>query len=76
LGGKILNLDSIAGELKKELDRLSRAIAALVGGTSARGTKRKAGSKRAGRKRRPMSAAARKKLSMAMKKRWAARRKG
>lgn len=71
----MLNLDSIATELKKELDRLNRAIAALVRGTSSRGTIHKGRSKRAGRKRRrPMSAAARKKLSIAMKKRWAERR--
>jgi len=69
-----LNLDSIAAELKKELDRVNRAIAALVGGTSARAGKRTARSTRAARPRRRMSAAARK-LSILMKKRWAERKK-
>ncbi len=70
-----MNLDSIAAELKKELDRVNRAIAALVGGTSARTGKRTARSTRAARPRRRMSAAARKKLSILMKKRWAERKK-
>ena len=69
-----MNLDSIATELKKELDRVKGAIAALVG-TSPRAGKRKAQSRRAAKPRRRMSAAAWKKASILIKKRSAERKK-
>ncbi len=78
-----MEIDKIVSDLKKERDRLVRAISALVGmGSTATGAKR-------GRKRGPKAAAApkakkrrggiskegRKRLSELMKKRWAERRK-
>ncbi len=67
-----MNLDSILSDLKAERDRLDRAIAALegAGGTSGSGPGR-----RGARRRRTMSAAARKRISAGMKARWAARKK-
>jgi hypothetical protein len=68
----------IVAELKKERDRLDRAIAALDGGavsangTAAAHTRRTAGRKRTGSH---LTAAGRKRLSEMMKKRWAERRK-
>jgi hypothetical protein len=57
-----------------ELDRVNRAIAALVG-TSPRAGKRKAQLRRAAKPGRRKSASARKKLCILMKKRWAERKK-
>jgi hypothetical protein len=67
-----VDLAGIVGELKKERERLDRAIAALGGAIT--GEK----SSSAGvRKRSGMTPAARKRLSLAMKRRWAeSRRKG
>jgi hypothetical protein len=63
-------------DLRGEQGRIERAIAALEAlgsdGTG-RQTTRTAGAKKAGRRK--MSPAARKRISMMMKKRWAARRK-
>ena len=70
-----LALESIVNQLKQERDRLDRAIAALEGGTGRR-RGRPPGSHNAGTAgRRHMSAAARKKISEQMKKRWAERKK-
>jgi hypothetical protein len=66
-----MNIDSIVRELKAERDRLTLAIDALEG-TVARGYKNL---RRGVRRRRPMSAAARRRISAAMKARWAQRRK-
>jgi hypothetical protein len=65
-----LNIDKMLEELTQERQRLEEAIRALesIGGKSA--------SKRAGGKgRRHMSAEARRRIGLAMKKRWAERKK-
>jgi hypothetical protein len=73
-----LDLDKLVADLKKERDRLGHAITALLG--SVRG----AGRKRVGRpkgntskrkKRGGLTAEGRRRLSIAMKKRWAERKK-
>jgi hypothetical protein len=72
-----LDIESIVAELEQERDRISQAIASLKGVNSS-GSSRKsvAGNSRSGRQRRGgMSAAARKRLSQMMKKRWAEKRK-
>jgi hypothetical protein len=76
-----LEIDKIVSDLKKERDRLVKAIAALVGmGSTTTGKRRgrKPGPKAAAktRKRRGgISKEGRKRLSELMKKRWAERRK-
>jgi hypothetical protein len=75
-----LEIDKIVADLKKERDRLVRAITALVGAGSAatRRRGRKAGPKAAGTKRKRrggITREGRKRLSELMKKRWAERRK-
>jgi hypothetical protein len=76
-----LEIDKIVADLKKERDRLVKAISALVGvGSTTTGKRRgrKPGRKAATttRKRRGgISKAGRKRLSELMKKRWAERRK-
>jgi hypothetical protein len=67
---------SIVAELKRERDRLSRAIAALEGpDTAAAGTKRRVAAPQAAtsskKKRAGLTPAGRKRLSEMMKKRWA-----
>lgn len=73
-----MDIQSILGDLKRERDRLDKAIAALEG-TGAGGGRRRgrpAGSgASSGRPRRHMSAAARKRISEMMKQRWAERKK-
>ena len=72
-----MDIERIVEQLEQERDRISQAIASLKGIKSS-GTARKsvAGNGRSGRQRRGgMSAAARKRLSEMMKKRWAERRK-
>jgi len=72
-----MDINSIVAELKKERDRLDRAIAALDGESRTNGATRTAGRpvahKRAGGSR--LTPAGRKRLSEMMKKRWAERRK-
>jgi hypothetical protein len=76
-----LEIDKIVADLKKERDRLVKAIAALVGvGSPGTGKRRgrKPGPKAsatAGRRRGGISKEGRKRLSELMKKRWAERRK-
>jgi hypothetical protein len=75
-----LEIDKIVADLRKERDRLVKAIAALAAGGSASAGKRrgrKPGLKAATtRKRRGgISKEGRKRLSELMKKRWAERRK-
>lgn len=75
-----MEIDKIVADLKKERDRLVRAIAALLGpGSAGNGRKRgrKAGPKAAGKRRRRggITKEGRKRLSELMKKRWAERRK-
>jgi hypothetical protein len=74
---RTLDIEQILMELKRERDRLGRAIEALDGNRSSRPTAKAATSisgttaKTRGR----LTPAGRKKLSEAMKKRWAERRK-
>jgi hypothetical protein len=78
-----LDLDKLVADLAKERDRLGRAITALLGSAgsalSGGGGKRRVGrpkgttSKK--RKRGGLTPEGRKRLSIAMKKRWAERRK-
>ena len=65
-----MNIDRILQELRSERDRLDRAIAALEGGAR-RG--RPAGTN--GRRKRHLTPEGRRRLSEAMRKRWAERRK-
>lgn len=67
-----MNIEQILSDLRSERDRIDAAIRALEGGKTGRGPGRPAGS---GRKRRTMSAAARKRISEMMKLRWAERKK-
>lgn len=64
-----MDIQSIIAELEGERDRLNSAIAALQGNKTRTATGRPDG-----RKRR-LSAAARRKIGLAMKKRWAERKK-
>jgi len=67
-----LDTQSIIAELEAERDRLNSAIAALQSNQGRRG--RTASGSPDGRKRH-LSAAARRKIGQAMKKRWAERKK-
>jgi hypothetical protein len=72
-----LDIERIVAELEEERDRINQAIA-LLKGVNSSGSTRKSGARngRSGRQQRGgMSAAARKRLSEMMKKRWAERRK-
>ncbi|MGA7872005.1 MAG: hypothetical protein WCA22_14055 [Candidatus Binatus sp.] len=75
-----MEIDKIVADLKKERDRLVRAITALVGaGSAATGKRgRKAAAKPGATKRKRrggITKEGRKRLSELMKKRWAERRK-
>jgi hypothetical protein len=74
-----MDIQSILAELKKEREKLDRAIGALLGlGNQTRRRGRPAGSQQAAapkRKRRHMSAASRKRISEMMKQRWAERKR-
>jgi hypothetical protein len=72
-----LDLDRIVADLKRERDRLSRAIAELEGSNSSRAVSPGAASRARtkGKKRAGLTPEGRKRLSLAMKKRWAERRK-
>jgi hypothetical protein len=75
-----LDIRSIVAELKRERDRLDRAIAALdTIDTTAVGAKRRVAAPQAGssrkKKRGGLTSAGRKRLSEMMKKRWAERKK-
>jgi hypothetical protein len=63
---------TMIAELEAERDRLESAIAALLGSQSRRGM---TASVKPDRQKRRLSAAARKKIGAAMKKRWAERKK-
>jgi hypothetical protein len=67
----IVDITNLVSELKNELHRIERAIAALEGLTSSPRRGRPPKSTSVGRKPRRMSAAARKRISQAMKQRWA-----
>jgi hypothetical protein len=74
-----MDIATILAELKKERDRLSRAIAALEGTDVVRPGSGKSAAPtlviKKGKKGSHLSAEGRKKLSEMMKKRWAERRK-
>ena len=71
-----MDIQSILGDLKRERERIDRAIAALEGIGSGRRRGRPVGSHtQAKRPRRHMSAASRKRISEMMKQRWAERKK-
>jgi len=72
-----MDVNRILNELKSERDRLDRAIAALEGGRgAATGVGRGNGRRGNGRRgRRKMSADSKRRISEAMRKRWAERRK-
>ena len=68
-----MDTQSIIAELEAERDRLNNAIAALRGRQTRRFTL--SGKPDGRRRKRTLSAAARKKIGEAMKKRWAERKK-
>jgi hypothetical protein len=72
-----LDLERIVTDLKQERDRLSRAIAALEGSNSPRTAKKMVTVTAAAnvRKRGGITPEGRRRLSLAMKKRWAERKK-
>jgi len=70
-----MDVQSILGDLKRERERIDRAISALEGLGSGRRRGRPVGSTTAKRPRRHMSAAARKRISEMMKQRWAERKR-
>ena len=72
-----MDLQKILSELGAERDRILQAIKALGGkATSSSATKtRVTGAKRSGRRRGGITPEGRRRLSLAMKKRWAERRK-
>ena len=75
-----MDLDKLVAELKDEADKLGRAIAALVGSALSGGGKKARAGRPKGttskkRKRGGLTPEGRKRLSIAMKKRWAERRK-
>jgi hypothetical protein len=75
-----VDLAKIIADLKLERDRISRAIAALEGSAPALGGKKLGGIihgrlSTKGKKRGGITAEGRKRLSQAMKKRWAERKK-
>ena len=74
-----MDLERIVAELKRERERLGRAISALEGTDSPAATSKAKAAASAptanGRRRGRLTAEGRKRLSEAMKKRWAERRK-
>ena len=74
-----MDTERIVSELKAEINRLDKAIAALDGANTTRATGVSDANSRkvaqAPRKRHRLTDAGRKRLSMLMKKRWAERRK-
>jgi Spy/CpxP family protein refolding chaperone len=73
-----MDLQRIVSELKKERDHIDRAIVALEGRDTAAKPRKTTSTLRVTRKSRKhrLTAEGRKRLSEAMKKRWAARRRG
>jgi hypothetical protein len=70
-----MDIQNILGDLKRERERIDRAISALEGLGSGRRRGRPAGSTGKKRPRRHMSAAARRRISEMMKQRWAERKR-
>lgn len=69
-----MDLQGILSDLKAERDRIARAIAALTG-TGSTSSGRSIGRPKGSRRRGGMTPEGRRRLSLAMKKRWAERRK-
>jgi hypothetical protein len=77
---RVLDLERIVTDLKQERERLDRAIAALEGAKSPRAARKTSvamprPSAMKGRKRGGLTPEGRRRLSLAMKKRWAERKK-
>jgi hypothetical protein len=76
-----LDLDKLVADLTKERDRLGQAITALLGSVLSVGGKKRLGrpkgsaTKAKKRKRGGLTPEGRKRLSLAMKRRWAERKK-
>ena len=74
-----MDLAKVVSDLKKERDRLSRAIGALLGSALSPGGKKRVGRPKGSatkrKKRGGMTPEGRRRLSLAMKKRWAERKK-
>ena len=68
-----MDIQQIVSVLRDEKDRLEQAISALEGGNGRRG--RGLGNGRRGKRRRRLSAAAKRRISEMMKKRWAERKR-
>jgi hypothetical protein len=68
-----MDLENIVADLKRERDRLVHAITLLSGDSAAAGKTGKRATK--GKRRGGITPAGRRRLSLAMKKRWAERRK-
>ena len=66
---------AIIAELEAERDRLNSALAAMQGSTNIRGRGRIAAATFINSRKRHLSAAARKRISDAMKKKWAERKR-
>ena len=75
-----MDLTKVVSDLKKERDRLSRAIGALLGSALSPGGRKRVGRPKGSttnkKKRGGLTPEGRKRLSLAMKKRWAERKKG
>jgi len=73
-----LDLAKLVSDLAKERDRLSRAVKALLGSASSPGSKKRVsrpkGSTTKKRKRGGLTPEGRRRLSLAMKKRWRERK--
>lgn len=70
-----MDIQQIVSALRDERDRLEQAIAALEGGNGRRRAGLRAYTLRGRRGRRRLSAAAKKRISEMMKKRWAERKR-
>ncbi len=74
-----MNLANVISDLKKERDKLSRAIGALLGSSVSPGGKKRVGRPKGSpirrKKRGGLTPEGRRRLSLAMKKRWAERKK-
>jgi len=70
-----LDLQKIVSDLTAEKDRIVRAIEALLQSTSKRGPKKGVKRQRAAGRKGGITPEGRRRLSLAMKKRWAERRK-
>ena len=73
-----MEIDRIVADLRREAERIGKAISALLGSATGGGAKRGPKPAPAGKKRKRrgrLTPEGRKRLSEAMKKRWAERRK-